>query len=547
MNRLQPDALRRVEFVVAILLSAGLVALHLVVLTHAGPLWRDEISSLTLATKPSWRELWATLLYDPFPALFFILLRGWHGIVGDWDFGLRILGCVIGCVGIASFWIGARLTGRMTPLVSLTMLGFAPVLITWGDSLRGYGLGIVWIAIVFGCFWRLLERPSSVRFFLAAGAAVMSVQSVFTNALLVFACAAAGIMIALNRKAWRSAVALMGAGALAAVSMLPYGPTVLATREWSGIRKINYPVSHHLQVLSGALSSWGTISFWLWAVVAGCVLAISLAMLFRRGTAWFQIEERALAFYAVVAAVTGSILSIAFFRIVSWPTNVWYYLPMLAVAALSINVMVDLIARGSFGRLSKILGAVLCLAVALPAIWQQLQTRASNIDLIAQTIQAREEPGDLIIVNPFSDAITFQRYYRGANEYISVPPLKDLTLHRWDEVMEQMRAGHAMAPALEKMRSALQNGRRIWLVTSVDIVPVKKAPAPAAPLDPENPRPLGYFLFAWSRELMYELQTHSTGVAAVPVRTSQPISLYEDDRLLLVSGWNNSPVESSIP
>jgi hypothetical protein len=547
VNRLEPDAVRRVELVVAILLSAGLLALHLVVLTHAGPLWRDEISSLTLATKPSWKELWATLLYDPFPVLFFILLRAWHGIVGDWDLGLRILGCAIGCIGIASFWIGARLTGRTTPLVSLTMLGFAPVLITWGDSLRGYGLGIVWIAIVFGCFWRLLERPSGVRFFFAAGAAVMSVQSVFTNALLVFACAAAGIMIAVKRKAWRSAAALTGAGALAAVSMLPYVPTVLATQEWSRIRKINYPVSHHLQVLGGALSSWGAISFWLWIVLAGSVLATGMVMQFRRGTGRLQTEDRALASYAMMAAIIGSILTIAFFRIVSWPTNVWYYLPMLAVAALSINVMVDLIARDAISRLIKIVGAVLCLAIALPVIWQQLQTRASNIDFIAHTIEANEQPGDIVIVNPFTDAITFQRYYRGVNEYISVPPLKDLTLHRWDEVLEQMRVGNAMAPALEKMRVALRSGRRIWLVTNMDITSVKQAPPPVAPLDPQNPRPLGYFLFAWSRELTYELQAHATGLAVVPAHPPQPISLYEHDRLLLLSGWRDSAPPQSSP
>lgn len=544
MNRLQPDALRRVEIAVAILLSAGLIALHIVVLNHAGPLWRDEISSLTLATKSSWKELWATLLLDPFPVLFFVLLRLWHGIVGDGDFGLRILGCAIGCMAIAAFWIGARLTGRTTPLVSLTMLGFTPLLITWGDSLRGYGLGVVWIAIAFGCFWRLLERPTAFRFFIAASVAILSVQSVFTNALLIFACAVAAIVIAAGRKAWRSAAAITGAGALAALSMLPYAPIVLAAQEWSKIRKINYPVSQHLTVLSHALSSWGAISFWLWIVVASVVLAIGLVAQFRRGTAWPQSEDRALASYALMAGVIGSVVTIAFFRVVSWPTNVWYYLPMLAVAALSINVMVDLIARETIGRLIKIIAAVLCLAIALPAIWQQVQTRASNVDLIARAIEAQEQPGDIVIVNPFADAITFQRYYRGVNQSISVPPLKDLTLHRWDEVLEQMRAGNAMAPALEKIRAALQSGHRVWLVTNMEVVPVKQAPPPVAPLDPSAPRPLGYFLFAWSRELIYELQSHATGVAIVPIRAQQPISFYEDDRLLLLSGWRNSPESS---
>jgi hypothetical protein len=67
--------LQRVELLLAVVVTLGLIGLHCMALFSAGPLWRDEISSLTLATKPSWREVWGTLVYDPFPALFFTTLR----------------------------------------------------------------------------------------------------------------------------------------------------------------------------------------------------------------------------------------------------------------------------------------------------------------------------------------------------------------------------------------------------------------------------------------------------------------------------------------
>jgi hypothetical protein len=41
------------------------VALHFNVMRHAGPLWRDEISSLNLATKPTLTEFWSSLTFDP--------------------------------------------------------------------------------------------------------------------------------------------------------------------------------------------------------------------------------------------------------------------------------------------------------------------------------------------------------------------------------------------------------------------------------------------------------------------------------------------------
>src|ERR1700737_2388899 len=70
--------LARCEVVVAILLTVALVVLHVVFWFHAGPLWRDEISSLALATKPTFSGFWQSLKFDPFPAIYFLVLRIWN-------------------------------------------------------------------------------------------------------------------------------------------------------------------------------------------------------------------------------------------------------------------------------------------------------------------------------------------------------------------------------------------------------------------------------------------------------------------------------------
>jgi hypothetical protein len=64
MNRLGGIA-RKIEFAVAGVLTLEIVALHFNVMRHAGPLWRDEISSLSLATKPTLTEFWSSLTFDP--------------------------------------------------------------------------------------------------------------------------------------------------------------------------------------------------------------------------------------------------------------------------------------------------------------------------------------------------------------------------------------------------------------------------------------------------------------------------------------------------
>ena len=69
---------RIVEWSVAGILTLVIVFAHVRVLQHAGPLWRDEISSLRVATMPTFSAFWAALIYDPFPALFFALLHFWE-------------------------------------------------------------------------------------------------------------------------------------------------------------------------------------------------------------------------------------------------------------------------------------------------------------------------------------------------------------------------------------------------------------------------------------------------------------------------------------
>ena len=197
MKNLDGARALRIETLVAIALTCVLVGMHVIHLLNAGPLWRDEISSLSLAIEPQWKNFREGLTLDPFPALFFVILRGWHALVGNSDFALRVLGFLIGVPGVGAFWVNARLTGRQTPIISLLLIGFCPTLMIWGDMLRGYGLGVIFIVLSFALFWQVIERPTWLVILLAAVTSILSVQSLYTNSLLVFACGFAGAVVAL--------------------------------------------------------------------------------------------------------------------------------------------------------------------------------------------------------------------------------------------------------------------------------------------------------------------------------------------------------------
>src|SRR2546423_8447475 len=115
---------------VACLCTLLAIFLHIFFVSWAGALWRDEVNTLEIATMRTWSEMWASLCFDSFPGLFFVLLRGVAGVPAMMsDAGLRIFGVVIGLVAVGAVWLNARWLRFGFPLLSLALIGFNPMII----------------------------------------------------------------------------------------------------------------------------------------------------------------------------------------------------------------------------------------------------------------------------------------------------------------------------------------------------------------------------------------------------------------------------------
>ena len=169
---------RIVEWSVAGILTLVIVFAHVRVLQHAGPLRRDEISSLRVATMPTFSAFWAALIYDPFPALFFALLHFWEWSgMGGSDQNLRYLGFFVGIGITVALWITGWSIKKAPPVLALVLFGLSPVALVWGDSLRAYGFGCVWNILAIGLIWKLVcERPRTSDILFATLAALLSVR-----------------------------------------------------------------------------------------------------------------------------------------------------------------------------------------------------------------------------------------------------------------------------------------------------------------------------------------------------------------------------------
>src|SRR5260370_35981772 len=109
------------------------------------------------------------------------------------------------------------------------------MVIRYGPSARAYGLGIFFILLTFRSFWRLVDAPSPPavgRVVAAAALALVSVQCLYYNSVLLLAISAGAVAVAWRRRAYRTAGIVVGLGLLFSVSLVPDRPVVPPLHGW---------------------------------------------------------------------------------------------------------------------------------------------------------------------------------------------------------------------------------------------------------------------------------------------------------------------------
>lgn len=539
--------LNRADCAVAALLALVVTALHVRFATNVGALWRDEVNSVNLATVHSLGEMWRLLDYDSFPLLFFGVLRGWTGIFGAQnDLALRVLGFITGLGVLAALWANARAFGVRWPVLSFALVGLNPMLIRYGDSTRAYGLGILLILLTLRSFWRLVDSPAppgARRIFSAALFALLSVQCLYYNSALLLAIAAGASAVAWRQRAWRTIAIVLGIGLVSAASLLPYVPMMQRMREWTFL--VSHPADFLWlwQRLCDVIGAPSSIGVWLWPGL----LLVSLATVV---TLWLRERETvppAVLFTAVTLAV-GVVAYALFLRALSYVTQPWYYITLAAFAACALEVLFAAWPKNSKAglafRVARLTVALLLLGTASWPDWKMLPSRLTNLDLVAAHLREIATKDDLVIVALWECAIPLERYYSGPAQVMTLPPIADHRMHRYDLFLHAMTVPDALAPVRARMTEVLRSGRRVFLV---GYVPFPKAdfnlpPAPPpAYRDAEGLWHGGAYRVQWQIETGHFLRHKGLRAAeiVVPVPDDLPVLEYENLDLRVVEGWRD--------
>src|SRR5882724_2550404 len=152
--------LRQPVWFAALLITVIIVGLHFYFLVHAGGFWRDEVNLINLAGRHSVSDM----AQDSFPVLMPLTVKVWSAITpGQDDVYLRLLGIFIGLGIIPGLWLASWTTRRSPPLIGLVLVGLNSTFISYGDSLRAYGLGSLMIVFTFAAAAMFLKKTSWQR------------------------------------------------------------------------------------------------------------------------------------------------------------------------------------------------------------------------------------------------------------------------------------------------------------------------------------------------------------------------------------------------
>ena len=429
--------------------------------------------------------------------------------------------------------------GRGLPLFSLSLAALNFTVITFGDSLRAYGLATVCILLTLGLVWRFVELPGWRRGLLAVIAAVLSVQTLYQNAFLVLAVCVAGMALCISRRQYRPALGVLGIGFAAALSLAPYVKPLLDAQSWWAVSKTGdgfYDFLDRMIQITGGFSSPWFLYAWFLSVIFAAALGIGHFFATRKNKAP---ERQDICFFAGVALAAGFAGYGLFFKLAGLPIQPWYCIPLLGFIAVCCDVILPRIHPAI--RLGVMMVAVVSFLLAWPTTWAKVQQRRTNGDRVAARLAQNLSPDDLVVVHPWFYGLTFARYYHGSAVWKTLPPIEDYRFHRYDLIRPELQKTNAIQPVLEQAEAALRSGHRVWIVGEVPM-PQSNTPPPVD-LPPAPQGPDGWldspYTRAWGAKLGYVLASHVTNTTRLIDPSTNAPKPWEGIGLTVVSGWND--------
>ena len=302
---------------------------------------------------------------------------------------------------------------------------------------------------------------------------------------------------------------VLGIGAISALSLIPYLATIEKAQEVLVIAQGYYPWRFLFRRLQWAVGLESQLLLWSWVVCAGlCILICGYFIVYKRNDPEHE-DTVDLCIFNLTVMAFGTALFFAFLKSTALATGPWYFMILMGVIALSLDVGLEQAATTFRRRMVRLVAAGVVAGMMVPIAWTIVPERFTNLDVIASAMEERASEEDLIILNPYWYGITFQHYYRGKAKWITVPPIEDLKINRFDLLKERMSSVDSLRPVWEEIERSLRSGNRVWVIGKVDLPPEEQLPSilPPAPHSRAGWR-LDAYVASWTVQLEQFLDSH---------------------------------------
>lgn len=534
MDGLKILSIKRIEWITALLLSAVVLFLLIVRATHAGALWRDECETLQLARMPTLGDITENIQYTSLPVPFVVIVRVFTSVFGTSDISIRCFGLTVGLAFICVAWYHARSIRDDVPLLLLALIGLNSIFLTVGTQLRGYGLGSVFIVLAFSLTAKVLLKPTGWRLAGVLLAYLACMQSLLLTGVLVPALMVAAATVWWFRGQLRWILILLGVACICGLSCVPYVlRTIRIEKQWAAVVQVPDSLGPLWQTVVKACGPPSSIMPGIW---------ITLIVLSLVGAGWrvavIWRTKPAPEWDLLLFGSLTILVSVAAHHAFLWAGhNILaprYFVPLLSLLAVTVDVIVANFCRFHSIRVARVI-CTIAATIGLPfAAWPKITERQTNIDFVAQLLQEKANADDLIVINTWTDAVSFNWYYHGPTGWITVPMIDEHRIHRYDLLKEKMMSPSPLEDLEREISEKLRLGKRIWFVGNFDNPNPRLSVSPAP--DPKFGWQFLFYRFAWSEELSAFIQDHSSNGRLVAPE-GKSISADENFPVWVAEGW----------
>jgi hypothetical protein len=269
-------------------------------------------------------------------------------------------------------------------------------------------------------------------------------------------------------------------------------------------------------------------------------MLISVAIWRLRFSDKLDASNRQLAQFGLLVAIGALLGYQQFLQLLSYLPRSWYYVALLSLLAVALDALAVTCSDLRWIRTGRVAFAAAALAILPFNAWPKIMERQTNVDIISRKLSEVAKNSDLIVVAPWQYGITFNRYYRGAAPWITLPAIDEHRVHRYDLLQQKMASPHPIDDVLGIVRNTLASGNRVWFVGGIRLPqpgerPRSLPPAPATGFGWDNVA----YSESWREQLGAFVRAHAERGQSVPLSGAGPVNDFENVSLAVAQGWQD--------